>query len=525
MQAKKQIILFLFIFILYSVFSFNLNWDSKSFPNTDINQNYLFSEKVKETNKLEFKQEENENYSLPIFGIRGTAVKSENTSVPTSMFGFIFALGIIRKASDYLIPFINPLFATLAIVYLYHLTKLLFKDSDTIPILSTLLFTFSAPLIFTTAFLYNNILSLFLFLASVYHLYNYLEKEKYLDIWLFLTFLVAAFFVRYVNILFAMPLIIYLFKEFKFNENKLKAIPLAVLGLGSFFLFLYLNIRLYGDLFGFLRPGFILGDFTAFTEAVNQSSLVERIFPFNLNDFFVNLWRHMITVNPFITTGFIFGVGILVKAKRKELLPLFFVIILQLLFYLGRGWSGEAFTASVGTSYARYLLITTAFTAVFTAVALDYLATRQQFFRRVIIFLIPLYILFNFYLFFAGPLGYSYFVATKRWNDYLIRQVDDRTRKDSVFYVGLTDKYFYPYRTTAIITSIQKEERLQKLAELIRETEDNKKAAYYVGENKVREDEISESDYLEFFNRNGFWFQKVIDKNSGGLNVYEIRTK
>lgn len=283
---------FLFISVIIAVLSYSLLKDRNWFPNTDIIQNLFFSDSIRDNNSLAYSLDLNHELSESIFGARGMVINQDKDLVPTSMFGYVIVIGLVKKISNSLVPFINPVFAFISLLYLYALTRVLFKDKR-MALMSTLLFGFAGAFLYNSSILYNNIAAVAFFLGGTYYLYKCAQQGGLKYFLLFALFANLAFWMRYPILLLFIPTLIY----FLFSQGLKKSILYGMASLPIFAIsgagFMYLNNEVYGSYLGFLKPGFILNDYELYSKPIEKSSFIERIFKFNISKFSLNILKHV----------------------------------------------------------------------------------------------------------------------------------------------------------------------------------------------------------------------------------------
>jgi len=490
---KIKIGFFALIFIIFVFLFYNMSsgfW----FPNTDNIQNFVFAKNFANTNSLEFKNELNQKFSPSIFGIRGMVIKDNGAAVPTSMPGYIILLGLLIKISNYLVYLVNPFFAVLALFYLYRISQLIFKDKKR-AFLVTILASVSAPFLFVSNVPFNNIVATAIFLAGLYYLLKVISCNKpfslidlvYFGIWSGL-----GLFTRHETIIFYLPAIIYLIIKLFFKNNRkhlkinLLYILLSLFVFSAFLaVFVYIDIKLFNSLLGFLSPaGTILGRSAETVAKVKSMSLLDRIMPIpDMKSFFINLKNQIFLVSPIISMLFVFSWYFIYKEKNNKNLYVILIITVffQFWFYFARRWSGDIFEGSIGTSLARYLLVSWLIIPIFAVYALDKINQILNI-KKLYLMLFLLYFVTNLNIFLFSDMGYRYFQSVRKMsidNQVLLRQ---NTPEKSVIFCRLVDRYIYPIRETAIFSTLAPKNRAHSSAKLMKELLQNGYKVYIIDE-------------------------------------------
>jgi len=144
-------------------------------PNSDINQNIIFSDNLAENGSLPIESSLNKEFSdFQIFGPRGVVVRDGNL-YPTSMIGYIYELGVFKTLGDYLIYFSNPFFCAIVLFYVYRLALILVGNKK-YALLAMFFFALNPAFIFVSSMPYNNMLALVFFFAAVYYAVSFLKS-------------------------------------------------------------------------------------------------------------------------------------------------------------------------------------------------------------------------------------------------------------------------------------------------------------------------------------------------------------
>ena len=486
-------------------------------PNPDINQNIIFSDNLAANGSLPIESSLNKEFSdFQIFGPRGVVVRDGNL-YPTSMIGYIYELGVFKTLGAYLIYFSNPFFCAIVLFYVYRLALILVGDKK-YALLAMFFFALNPAFIFVSSMPYNNMLALVFFFAAAYYAVSFLKSAHSESLnpshfWLFLIFSIISFWVRYSIAVFLFPILaLTLFnKRIRNYVFKIEKGSIGIFIGFVFLIFIAANFVIYDNFLGFLRPGNVLNAYEHFSAPLKELSLPERIVKFNPVLFFSNLQNQVIAVSPIICLFAFLNIFLLKRRGGALKIALFFIVFMQFAFYLGREWSGVSFVGSVGTSYARYLLPSW---GILSIMAADFLYIFLES-KTTLFLIVTSFLALSVNTALNSNMAYVYFNNSVAWSYNLQSQIEINTPEDSIFFVTVSDKYFYPLRETAIYTTIPEEERLDKTVWVINALLDRKISIYFIDEDKTG---IEKAKIFSYFEENG-----LSANYSFGGNVYEIQ--
>jgi len=244
------------------------------------------------------------------------------------------------------------------------------------------------------------------------------------------------------------------------------------------------------------------------------------ILAIDFHKFFINFYNQFFLVAPLlISLSVLVLIFIFLNYKKErnvnKILIIFLTIILmQFLFYLGKSQSGDIFTGSVGTTYARYLLISWGLLIVLSVYAIKKLIDKKFILIVLIIF-----------FFFSGlnkglysNMAIKYFIDTSRWANNLKEEIAARTPENSIFFTSFYEKYIYPVRQTAVYVAIPKDEQVDKTLMLMKNLLENGYSIYIVDERD--EWAISPTRDRKIFEKEGLSVQYVF-----GGNIYKVEKR
>jgi 4-amino-4-deoxy-L-arabinose transferase-like glycosyltransferase len=141
----------------------------------DETSNYFFSKLLAQEGKISI----DEKYNLLVDDvIRPRSIRSDHGVLkPMSFLGIIIIYGSIGAVTSYkVIPFLTPLFASIALFYFYALTKKLF--SKNIALVSAFLLAIFPPFIYySVRSMFHNVLFTVLLIVGLYYVVAMVEKK------------------------------------------------------------------------------------------------------------------------------------------------------------------------------------------------------------------------------------------------------------------------------------------------------------------------------------------------------------
>jgi len=513
-----EVIFFLCIFII-SLF-LNLAVQKYQFPNTDTNQNDLFSNLLIEQGLFRYNNELNQKYNPPIFGIRGL-LNFGDGFVPSSIPGMIIILALFKFIYSKIIFLINPLFVFIGLYYFYRIIdKFIFKGQS-YSLITTALFFFSGAFLYVSSATFKDSVATSLFFVGLYYFLNAIHEKKRSDFLLFGFFAGVTIWLNYPSIIFYFPVVIfYLFnikKDFFKKEIFKNLAVCSTLFLVVFFpLFVY-QVKLFNGFLNFNNPLFQLNHFEAFSK---KTGVLDFILAIDFHQLFTNFYNQIFLVNPLLVSFSILALIFIFLNYKKErsvnkILIIFSAIILmQFLFFLGKKWSGVFFEGSVGTSYARYLLVSWGLLTVLSVYTIKKLIDKKIILSVLIIFFIFSGLNKGLY----SDMTIKYFIDTSKRANNIKEAIVLKTPENSIFFTSFYDKYIYPVRQTAVYVAIPKDERIDKTLMLMKNLLEDGYSVYIVDEgNKYA---ISPTQDRKIFEK-----ERLSVQYAFGGNIYKIEQK
>lgn len=518
-NKEKYFELIFFLCILIISLALNLAVQEYAFPNTDTNQNDLFSNLLIENQSLEYNSELNERYDVPIFGIRGLLNFGGNF-VPSIVPGSIVIVTLFKFTSSEVLFLINPIFVFICLWYFYRIiNKFIFKNKFW-SLFTVLVYFFSGAFLYVSSTPFKDLAATATFFVGLYYFLNGIYEKKTVNFLLFGFFAGVTMWMSYPNVIFYLPVIIlYLFtiKKEVFKKENLRNLKTSFASFLILFIPLYIyQASLFRGFLNFNNPIFRLNHYDVFD--VYRSSF-GFILDIDFSKLLANAYNQFFLVNPILISFSILGLLYLIfwykknKEINKYLIVLLAIIAMQFLFYLGKDWSGVFFEGSVGTSYSRYLLISWGLLIVLATYAIRKLINK----KLILIF-------FSIFLIFSGlssglysDMAVNYFIDTSEWSNTLKTDIVENTPENAIFFTSFYDKHIYPVRQTAIYVALPEEERANTTINLMKKLLNDEYPVYIV--NEKDEWAISPVTNKSLFENNNLRTQNVF------RNIYEITSK
>ncbi|MEK7071027.1 MAG: hypothetical protein AAB966_04420 [Patescibacteria group bacterium] len=298
--------------------------------------------------------------------------------------------------------FMVSLFAILNLIFIYLISKNVFKISNGFALLSAITFGFATTSWSYAVTLYQHHISLFFILSSYYAAWKYsFSKRWYQAFYIWLSFGLSLF-LDYPNAILMLPVLIYFFlstfsiKSFARNVKisfSLNALLTSVIFFALIFLHGYYNYVNFGS------PTKLSGELTGYksiVEAQEKQRLTENqktqgpilenksALTFFSEEQLVNgatilsfsRDRGLFLFSPVLLIGLIYMLYFYVKKRAREVAVLIALIIVNLFLYSSWGdpWGGWAYGP-------RYMLITMSILSIFVAV---FLAQKKNLLNNIL---------------------------------------------------------------------------------------------------------------------------------------------
>lgn len=492
-------------FVLVSILPFfQIKQGFLKFFSPDENANYIFTELYKETGNLSFF----EKYNL----ISEDIIKPRSyfsylgVIKPVSFLGMIIIYGNLAKIfGSGLIPFLTPIFASLALFFYYLLIKLLFGSKNAF-ISFLLFFSFPVLIYYSTRSMFHNVLFLSFFIIALYFLVL-LQKKKipvlklnknkyYREIFLkdfVYAILCGLFFgsaigVRSSELIWLLPagLLFFIFNIKKFNWSRI------IMILSGFFLallpVLYYNQLLYGSpLFGGYREmntsietisqasgglfkSFFSGNFEEVRVLIKSIFNTFFYFGFHPKQSLIMFFRYCAQMFWYIFIPAIIGFFYFIFFDQKKLKKVWtygvswFLLSFILIIYYG-SWkfvdNPDPRSFTIGNSYTRYWL--PIYIGLFPLVSVFILEAKKifEFIKKdkikkiagnfLTVLLLSFIIFLSFRFVYAGSEeGLKHYFLKSHEAQTEVRKILDLTEANAVIITEYHDKFLFPERKVIV---------------------------------------------------------------------------
>ena len=461
MLIKKKYYLLVLLLVMLNVSTYFYLNKTDQITAPDLIQNNFFSDVFAKTYSLETCE-----FSFwldPIFWTRWLRITKDNCVSHWSMDGFIIFLWIFKAISINLQNLAIPLCVFIFLVYLYKTSFFLLKKKNVSLLIIFLSFFF--PSIFLHSnLLFNNIPEVAFFFWFLFYSLQYHKEHriKYLALWMI--FLSISFWMRYIVIIFSIPILLLYMKNFKY-KSLFYGLSIIIIFMTPF---LVTNLRLFGNVMGTPKANLASVQYYNLNVAwVCWWIWVKYFFNKQVPIFFLkNLYDHFISLYPYI---FLFLclliLSTLLRKKRVSIdkLAIISVVGLVFLFYYIWVWGGFGDRNTLATSYARYTILWYALLLIFV---IDYIA--KMFKNRPVFIILIFLIVLNFLMFSLKSTNWyldvdkSYAKALERKESLL-----SGTEQNGIIFTSYYDKLFFPDRIGAIYTSYPENTRISNTTTIV----------------------------------------------------------
>jgi hypothetical protein len=484
----------------------------------DFIQNNFFSDVFAKTYSLETCKF---NFWLdPIFWTRWLRITEDNCVSHWSMHGFIILLWLFKAISSNIQNLTIPLCLFIFLVYLYKISFFLFKKRK-ISILIVFLSFFFPNIFLHSNLLFNNIPETALFLWFLYYSLQYYkeQKMKYLIIWL--TFLCISFRIRYIVIIFALPILLLYIKNIKY-KTFIYWFFIATVFITPFFI---TNYRLFDNVLGSPKASLASVQYYNLNIAwVSWWIWMKYFFNGQIFTFFLkNLYNHFILLYPYI---FLFLCLLIIDIWRRKthinksilgmLNVVVVVVVLVFVFYYiwVRWWFSDKNT--LATSYARYTILWYSLLLIFI---INYIVNKfhNKNVLQILMFLLAL----NFLTFSLKSTNW-YFDVNRSYSSSIWKKEYflTNTKPNWIIFTSYYDKLFFPERAWGIYTSYPEELRIKKTTEIILKLLKLWYPVYFVESDWwINYDKFKFKDYKDNFLKNNLITEAI------NPPIYEVKIK
>ncbi len=500
------VLIFCFVFfILVSILPFfQIKQGFLKFFSPDENANYIFTELYQETGSLAFF----EKYNL----ISEDIVKPRSyfsylgIIKPVSFLGMIIIYGNLAKIfGSGLIPFLTPLFASLALFFYYLLVKLLFGSKNAF-VSFLLFFSFPVLIYYSARSMFHNVLFLSFFIIALYFLVL-LQKRKipilklnrkkyYYEIFckdFVYAILCGLFFglavgVRASELIWLLPagFLFFIFNVKKYNWSRILMIFSGfILALVPI---LYYNQLLYGSPFfggyremntsietisqasgGFFKS-FLSGNFEEARALIKSIFNTFFYFGFHPKQSFIMFFRYCVQMFWYIFIPAIIGFFYFIFSDHKKFKKVWtygvswFLLSLILIIYYG-SWkfvdNPDPHSFTIGNSYTRYWL--PIYIGLFPLVAVFIFKIKDIFgfikkdkikkvagnFLSSLILIVIIFLSFRF-VYAGSEEGLKHYFLKSNEAQTEIREILSLTENNAVIITEYHDKFLFPERKVIV---------------------------------------------------------------------------
>jgi len=472
-------VIFLFVYLIFLANTWLRVGPVFSMP--DENVNYFFTELYAEQGVLQFEEPLNDLAKNRIHPRSFNVV--QGYLVPGSFLGLILFYGGLAKIfSIKVLPFLTPIFAVLAVIAFYFLSRKIFNKHLAF-IAGLLLFILPGFAYYATKSMVPNVLFISFIIISFSGFYSYVvAKKKGRRLLLFLASSILLGICLTIRTVEAAWLFVFLITLAICWRRKIKwyeAIIFVVIIFIVFIPVLYFNQQIYGSYFatgyssfdegGALKPVDISQ--SEVMEGVQASGLLSFIFPFgvNLKNIAVNFYHYIILFNWWIFIPFVIGFLYFIyhyKKKKKEervYFWLFIYIMIWLSIFYG-SWrffdNPDPTQYSIGTSYVRYFLPIYIMWLPFVAMGFKFVyhwlcQANLRWGRLLFLFFAAFFIWQSIWLIFYGH-GESLVPLSKTIVEYKVRKdkLLEVVPAEAVILTKRAEKFLYPERKVIFYTDL-----------------------------------------------------------------------
>lgn len=480
----------------------------------DFFQVNYFSDRVIRSGRINVAEPLNKEI-YPIFGARSMKISPEGELAPGIMIGQIFIFALFKIIWQNLTFIITPLFSLGCLILVYLISKKLFRRSD-LALISVILVMFFAPFLNFSIIPYNNIISLFFSLLSVFYFFKIINPHdinKATSMALLSFFVGIVFIVRYPDALILLISFLAVFgiklykKEVKFERKFLYSIPMFLV---PFVFFLVMNYVLSGKLlvFGNINTPTLL-----FAEEGRNK--IFGLFYFDGFDVLLHNFLYFV-ISPL--SPIVIAVLLLMfkkKAINRDYLVFCGVLLLfYSVLYLGTNWTGSEKSFFTLTSLSRYLLLFYILLIILVPKGLSFID------KKTLISLISIYIIINIFILVKTSYGLEDHIRSIKRFEESQNKLISAIPEGSIVFTAYNDKYIFPVRKTAIYSSIAKDKNLDTTTQTASELIKKGYQVYFINEDWYENKPFNFSAYEQQFSSMGLSLEPTTENS-----IYRITRK
>ncbi len=440
-------------FVFFNYLNLNTINDPLIFNSPDETANYFFIKNFKENTNLKVYSE----YLTIYPDIHPRSINTSNNHfVSGSFIGMPIIYGAIGKIIGLnAIPYLTSIFALLSVIFFYLFIKNLF-DKNT-AILSAFLMLSSAPFWYwSSRDMMHNILFIFLFILFLFVSLLAIKKQKLIFYILSPLALILTILTRSSEIIWIVPLIIFLLIILRkqINYKKLSLSILAWIIIGVIVIIFIPNI---------LNSFFNIGYFE--NENFKNFTLIQKIttsllpFGFNIKNILSVIYNYIIKINTIYAILLFLSILYLIIKKNTRKIKIYFiswVIISSILLIYYASWQimdNTTGAPTIGNSYSRYLLPFFIFSMPLLAnLLINFAKSKKMLTTSILSFILVLFMMSSYNIAMKTP-GDGLIDMSKTIASYqaLNIKIQENTETNSIIITDKSDKFIFPYRNVLYI--------------------------------------------------------------------------
>lgn len=447
------ILTFSLFFIFFNYLNFNTSKNPLVFNSPDETANYFFIKNFKENTSLKVY---NEYLTIsPDIYPRSTNT-SNNYLIPGSFIGMPIIYGTIAKIGGInSINYLTSIFALLSVIFFYLFIKNLFDKN--IAILSSFLMLSSAPFWYwSSRAMMHNILFMFCFILFLFISSITIKKQKLIFYILSALILMLAIFVRSSEIVWIIPLIIFLLIILRKQIN-FKKLLISILIWTGFGIIIFI---FKSDIINsFLNIGYFGNENFKNLTLLQKITTILLPFGFNIKNILSVIYNYIIKINTIYTILLFLSILYIFIRKHNRKIKIYltsWLIISFILFIYYTSWrimDNTTGVPTIGNSYSRYLLPFFIFSMPLLANLLINFAKSKKMLGVTILSFVLAVFMMNSYIIVMKTPGDGLIDMSYTINNYqnLNIQIQKNTDENSIIITDKSDKFIFPYRNVLYI--------------------------------------------------------------------------
>jgi len=358
-KSKKKELMFVLVLLLSLLLLYNqLNYSENRWTlHPDDHDAYIFSKVLIETGHLWYQSQLNIEYNTSIFipSINNYVSTDPNDSIKATRFPGLYFVVYLGNLFGYVGPFyFVSITGIMCVLFLYLIVRELYNHK--VAMISSVIFGFSAPIIYWSNMLFSNVPALFFFLGGLYYLIKLIGQDtiKYAG-YFSIIFFIFSIWIRYDYIFYvAITIFTYLIIHHKkvASMNKQNFLKLSVLLVLAIIIIGYTNYLTLGAVAGFNNNP----NDESIGESALELFLKYPIRQFDMDVLFSNVAMYIYQIVPML---FLFGIlGMIFSLKNGKSYEItFFLIMIFSVLYYGKNSDFWGYGLNwFASSYTRYFL-------------------------------------------------------------------------------------------------------------------------------------------------------------------------